>query len=385
MPFSFELLALDGSARRGRFRTPHGAVETPAFMPVGTQATVKTLTPEEIAGAGTQMLLANTYHLYLRPGHERVRRLGGLHRFMSWNGPILTDSGGYQVFSLARLNRVDDDGVEFQSHLDGSRHRLTPGLATQIQLALGADVIMALDTMTPYPSDRDRAAADLERTTRWASVCRRVWLEEGNGASVLFGIVQGGVHPDLRRESAAQLLALDLPGYAVGGLAVGEPPELGREVLEQTAPALPADRPRYLMGVGRPEDILEAVERGVDLFDCVLPTRNARKGTVFTSTGKLVVKNATYAEDERPLDPSCDCPVCRSFSRAYLRHLFAAREILGLRLASLHSLRYYQKLMEEIRSAVAAGRFASFKRETLARLAEGRNGDDDSAEGGTRP
>ncbi len=376
-------------------------VETPAFMPVGTQATVKTLTPDEIAATGSRMILANTYHLYLRPGHERVRALGGLHRFMAWPGPILTDSGGYQIFSLARLNRVRDDGVDFQSHLDGSRHQFTPELATRVQIALGADVIMALDTLTPYPAEYRRAREDAERTARWARACARTWREEliqpgeltrseepsrrdvGTGResaragvpaperAALFGIVQGGVYPDLRRESAEELAGLDLPGYAVGGLAVGEPMETCFDVLRQTTPYLPSEKPRYLMGVGRPEDILEAVEQGIDLFDCVLPTRNARKGTIFTSRGKLVVKNAAYAGDPRPLDPECDCPVCATFSRAYLRHLFAAGEILALRLATLHSVRYYQKLMEGIRSAVEAGRYAAFKRATLERLAEG--------------
>lgn len=410
-------------ARRGVLAFPRwcvdgsdaGVVQTPAFMPVGTQGTVKTLCPGEILETGSRMILGNTYHLYLRPGHERIRRLGGLHRFMGWRGPILTDSGGYQVFSLARLNRIRDDRVEFQSHLDGSRHSFTPQLATEIQLALGSDVLMAFDTLTPYPSGRDRAADDVARTTRWASLCAETWrgakvddYDTGAGAawrdagvqgrdaaaagrdpcadccgsssrppvpaperSSLFGIVQGGVYPDLRRESCGQLVALDLPGYAVGGLAVGEPMDLGMEILGLTTPWLPEEKPRYLMGVGRPEDILEAVEAGIDLFDCVLPTRNARKGSVFTSRGKLVVRNAAYAEDSRPLDPDCDCPVCRTFTRAYLRHLFAAGEILGLRLATLHSLSYYQTLMEGIRSAIEEGRFTRFKRETMERLAAG--------------
>ncbi len=358
-------------ARRGRLHLVRGVVETPAFMPVGTQATVKTLTPEEVRSTGARIILANTYHLYLRPGHERVRRLGGLHRFMAWDGPILTDSGGYQVFSLARLNKIDDAGVAFQSHLDGSRHFFTPELAIQVQLALGSDIMMPLDTMTPYPSEYARAVRDLERTTRWAAAGRRVWLEEGGGQGNLFGIVQGGTFADLRRESAEQLVALDLPGYAVGGLAVGEPLELGLEILERTLPHLPPERPRYLMGVGRPQDILEAVARGVDLFDCVLPTRNARKGSVFTSRGKLVVKNARYAEDPRPLDPDCGCPVCRTYSRAYLRHLFAAGEILAMRLATLHSLHYYEALMEEIRRSIEAGTFPRFRQDVLRKLAAG--------------
>ncbi len=380
----FDLLheAPSGRGRRGRiqfpqreaspgFRLPERSVETPAFMPVGTQATVKTLTPDEVSASGARMLLANTYHLYLRPGHERVRRLGGLHKFMGWNGPILTDSGGYQVHSLARLNKIRDDGVEFQSHIDGSRHRFTPELATRVQVALGSDVLMAFDTMTPYPSEWDRARADMERTSRWAAACAETWRGEGWPGTALFGIQQGGLYADLRRESTERLVALDLPGYAVGGLAVGEPIEEMYDVLAECAPLLPEAKPRYLMGVGRPEDILEAVDRGIDLFDCVLPTRNARKGSVFTSRGKLVVKNAAYQEDERPLDPDCRCPTCRTFSRAYLRHLFAAGEILAMRLATLHSLQFYQDLMEGIRSALSEGRFAAFKTETLARLAEG--------------
>lgn len=379
MSVRFDLLHLSGNARRGRLvfpvREPEGlperVVETPAFMPVGTQATVKTLTPEEVRAAGTRIVLANTYHLYLRPGHERVRRLGGLHRFMAWNGPILTDSGGYQVHSLARLNRIRDDAVEFQSHLDGSRHRFTPELATRVQIALGSDILMAFDTMTPYPSEWGRAREDLERTARWAAICAATWSGEGNQGTALFGIQQGGTYADLRRESTDRLLQLDLPGYAIGGLAVGEPIEVMAEVLAGCAPLLPAGRPRYLMGVGRPEDILEAVDRGCDLFDCVLPTRNARKGSVFTSRGKLVVKNAAFAEDDRPIDPDCRCPVCRTWSRAYLRHLFAAGEVLGMRLATLHSLHYYQELMAGIRAAIAEGRYAAFKREQLERLAQG--------------
>lgn len=367
----FELLLTEGAARRGRLRLPHGTVETPAFLPVGTQGTVKALSAEDLEESGTEMLLANTYHLFLRPGHERVRRLGGLHRFMSWPRPILTDSGGYQVFSLARLNRITGEGVQFQSHLDGSSRFLGPELATRIQIALGSDILMAFDTLTPYPADPARAREDVERTTAWAEICARTWRSEGGPDQRLFGIVQGGTFPALRREAVARLLDLDLPGYAVGGLSVGEPPEECLRILEATVPALPGAKPRYLMGVGRPEDILEAVDRGCDLFDCVLPTRNARKGTVFTSRGKLVVKNLAFAEDERPLDPDCDCPVCARYSRAYLRHLFTARELLGLRLASLHSVRYYQALMDGIRGALEAGRFGAFKRQTLERLRSG--------------
>lgn len=340
-------------------------------MPVGTQATVKTLDPLEVEAAGAQILLGNTYHLYLRPGHERVRQLGGLHRFMVWPHPILTDSGGYQIFSLARLNRIEETGVTFQSHLDGSRHSLTPELATEIQIALGSDILMAFDTMSPYPAEHSRAREDMERTTRWAKRCAEVWHQRGAPGQNLFAIVQGGLYPDLRRESVHELLELNLPGYAIGGLSVGEPLEHAMEMLEVTVPEMAPDRPRYLMGVGRPEDLLEAVDRGIDLFDCVLPTRNARKGSVFTSRGKLVVKNLPYALDERPIDPDCDCSVCRRFTRAYVRHLFQAGEILGLRLASLHSLSYYQHLMRQIREAIEEDRWPAFKRDALARLRAG--------------
>jgi queuine tRNA-ribosyltransferase len=368
MRLRYEPLAQSGAARAGLMHLERGTVQTPAFMPVGTQATVKTLDPAEIEATGTEILLANTYHLYLRPGHERVRRLGGLHSFMSWPHPILTDSGGYQIFSLARLNKVEATGVTFQSHLDGSRHHLTPELATRIQIALGSDILMAFDTMSPFGADRDAMRLDMERTTEWARLCANVWRAEGDPGTNLFGIVQGGFDPGLRRESVAALSELDLPGYAVGGLSVGEPMELALAMLDETVPSMPADRPRYLMGVGRPEDILEAVDRGIDMFDCVLPTRNARKGSVFTSHGKLVVKNSIYADDERPLDPECRCPVCRRYSRAYIRHLFQSREILGLRLASLHSLSYYQSLMSGIRGAIQESRWPEHKRQTLELL-----------------
>lgn len=372
----FTLLSRDPntSARRGRLQTRHGVIETPVFMPVGTQATVKTLSCEDLEQAGAQIILGNTYHLYLRPGHERVRDFGGLHGFMSWNRSILTDSGGYQIFSLSRLARIQNDDVAFQSHLDGSRHTIGPELATRIQIALGSDIIMAFDTMSPYPSTLDRAREDLERTTAWARRCAETWTAESAPGTHLFGIVQGGFFAETRAESRRQLLELDLPGYAIGGLSVGEPRDIYLETLEQTLPGMPAGKPRYLMGVGYPEDILEAVERGIDMFDCVLPTRNARKGSVFTSRGRLVVRNRTSAEDSRPLDPDCDCPVCARYSRGYIRHLFAAGEILGLRLASLHSVRYYLRLMEQIRSAIEAGTYAAFKRTTLDRLRAGDEG-----------
>ncbi len=369
--FGYQRLGTSGRARRGRVTTAHGTFETPAFMPIGTQATVKTLDSKEVEGTGAEIILGNTYHLYLRPGHELIERLGGLHRFMSWNRPILTDSGGYQVFSLARLNKIEEEGVTFQSHLDGSRHHLDPELSMQIQIALGSDIIMALDTMSPYPANEERAREDLERTTRWARRCRDVWLKHGHPGTALFGIVQGGVHDALRLQSAEELIELDLPGYAIGGLSVGEPMEECFRVLDGVTPALPEDKPRYLMGVGRPEDLLDAVDRGVDMFDCVLPTRNARKGSVFTSRGKLVIRNRPYAEDTGPIDPDCDCPVCTTYSRAYLRHLFSTREILGLKLASLHSVSYYQRLMRDVRKAIEEDRWDAFYKETKQRLGLG--------------
>jgi queuine tRNA-ribosyltransferase len=370
---SFHLAATDPDtgARAGVLSTPHGDVPTPAFMPVGTQGAVKTIAPWELEEIGAPIILANTYHLFLRPGHETVRTLGGLHRFMSWDRAILTDSGGFQVMSLADLNKITDDGVMFRSHLDGSSQFLSPEIATDVQLALGADVIMAFDQCARWPASHDEAAAAHRRTTAWAARSRRRALDaQGrlDGPSALFGIVQGAIYEDLRRESVRAITDLDFPGYAVGGLSVGEPKEAMLDILPLVTSALPADRPRYLMGVGFPEDLLDAIARGVDLFDCVMPTRNARKGTVFTSRGRLVVKNAGYARDESPLDPDCGCAACRRVSRAYLRHLFSVNEMLAMRLASLHSLAFYLRLMREAREAILAGRFAAFSRETRARF-----------------
>lgn len=364
--FQFELLQRDRAtpARVGRWHTPHGAVETPAFMPVGTLGTVKGLLPEQLREAGVQMVLANTYHLALRPGAEIVAGLGGLHRFMAWDGPILTDSGGFQVFSLAKLSKLDDDRVVFRSHLDGSPLELSPASAMRIQEQLGADCIMCLDECPPHDAPVERLQAAVNRTTRWATLCREAHRRTDQA---LFGIVQGGTRCKLRERSAAGLLPLDFPGYAIGGLSVGESPEEMYATLDFTVPLLPADRPRYLMGVGRPVDLVEAALRGVDLFDCVLPTRNGRNAMAFTRTGPLRLRNHAYQRDERPLDADCGCPVCRRFSRAYLRHLFLVNEMLGPMLVSWHNVAYYQSLLGELRQAILAGQASEFRALQLAR------------------
>jgi len=339
-------------------------VQTPAFMPVGTAATVKGLTPDQLAEVGAQMVLANTYHLALRPGAEVVAELGGLHRFMGWDGPILTDSGGYQVFSLAKLTRLDDEQVVFRSHLDGSLFELSPEKAVQIQERLGADCIMCLDECPPHGVEADKLRAAVDRTTRWAKRCRE---SQKRSDQALFGIVQGGTDPAERERSAAGLLPLDFPGYAIGGLGVGEEPSSMYTTLDSTAPLLPADRPRYLMGVGKPIDLIEGVLRGIDLFDCVMPTRNGRNATAFTSEGLLRLRNACHLRDPRPLDPDCACPVCRQFSRGYLRHLFVADEMLGPILLSLHNLAFYQRLMADLRAACCENRGTEFRSLQLAR------------------
>jgi queuine tRNA-ribosyltransferase len=375
----FELLAQDGAARRGRLTTSRGVVETPVFMPVGTAATVKTLEPRDLDALGARIILANTYHLYLRPGHERVQRLGGLHRFMSWGGAVLTDSGGFQVFSLGEksagrdrggpgLVTIAEEGVTFRSHLDGSRHFLSPERAIEVQEALGADVIMAFDECPPALADRAYHETSLARTQRWLVRCRDAWRRHEEAKTVgaspcdLFGIAQGGLFPDLRARAIDEAAALDLPGYALGGYAVGESPAQMWDGVARDAPRMPAWKPRYLMGVGTPEDLLAGVAAGVDLFDCVLPTRTARNGLLFTSEGKLVIRNARYADDERPIDPACACYTCRTFTRAYLRHLFRAGEILGLRLNTLHNLHFYLSLMAGARAAIEAGRLEVFRR-----------------------
>jgi queuine tRNA-ribosyltransferase len=363
-PYGFRLLGRDhkSDARAGVFTTPHGEVPMPAFAPVGTQATVKTVSPDELKEAGATLILSNTYHLYLRPGTEVIARLGGLHAFMGWDGPILTDSGGYQVFSLQGMRRVDEEGVTFRSHLDGSEHRFTPERAILAQEQLGADIIMCFDECAS-PLDRAYSEQAMERTHRWAERCRKAQVREDQA---LFGIVQGGVYADLRQESARFLTALDLPGYAIGGLSVGETKDQMHAVLDTVVPLLPEDRPRYLMGVGSPEDLFEGVSRGVDLFDCVLPTRVARNGGLLTRKGRINLRNARYAEDAAPIEEGCDCYTCRHFSRAYVRHLLKASEILGLRLATVHNLRFMLRLMAEIRRSVLDGTFPALKKEFLS-------------------
>jgi len=351
----FEVLSRDANtrARLGRLHLAHGIVETPVFMPVGTQATVKGMTPEQLETLSVQILLCNSYHLMLRPGHETVARLGGLHRFMGWNRPILTDSGGYQVFSLGALREVHCDGVRFQSHLDGTSYNLTPEGAMDVQIALGADIVMALDDCLAYPASEDAAAEAMRRSMDWASRCHTHFSHHADQERQnLFGILQGGVYPNLRRESADRLKELDFPGYAIGGLAVGEPSAQMYDVIESAEPHLPQDRPRYLMGVGTPEDLIECVSRGVDMFDCVMPTRHARNGWLFTNDGHIAIKHAEYKEDPRPIDETCGCPVCAKYSRAYLRHLFLAKEILSSILNTLHNLYFYLDTMSRIRQFI---------------------------------
>lgn len=365
MSFSFEIQHTDPTgARRGLLTTPHGVVETPVFMPVGTAATVKGLTQEALETLGAKIILANTYHLYLRPGHALIRKLGGLHSFMSWRGAILTDSGGYQVFSLADLRKITDDGVRFRSHLDGSEHLLTPEKAAEIQLALGSDIAMVLDECIETPAPRSIAEAALKRTTAWARRARKYFLqhqqEDGRLPQRQFGIVQGATFPDLRRESAHQLLGLDFPGYAVGGLAVGEPHDVTCEMAAEVTALLPADRPRYLMGVGRPEQLADYVALGIDMMDCVLPTRAARHACLYTSEGRVLIKNARYIEDQRPIDRQCSCSVCRRYTRAYLRHLFAAGEITAAILATHHNVHFYLDIMRQIREAIRFGHLQNF-------------------------
>jgi queuine tRNA-ribosyltransferase len=369
MSTGFDLLATDGRARRGRLTTAHGTVETPAFMPVGTAGTVKAMQPESVAATGAEIVLGNTYHLMLRPGAERVDRLGGLHRFMNWPRAILTDSGGFQVMSLAGLRKLGEDGVTFQSHIDGSKHALSPERSIGIQRLLDANVTMCLDECTPFPATPDEAAVSMRLSMRWAQRCRDAFVaRDGYG---LFGIVQGGVYPDLRAESAAALTGIGFDGYAIGGLAVGEGQETMLAVLDATTPLLPDERPRYLMGVGRPDDIVEAVLRGVDMFDCVMPTRSGRTAQAFTRTGTLNLRNARHADADVPLDPDCACPACRSYSRAYLHHLTRAKEILGPMLLTWHNLQHYQDLMRGLRAAIAAGELAAFVARFKAEQAAG--------------
>ena len=360
LEFIVQQTDMNGVARVGVLNTAHGGIETPAFMPVGSLGAVKGIGPEDLTGLGFRLILNNAYHLYLRPGHRVIEELGGLHSFTGWPGAILTDSGGFQVFSLAKLCRVTDEGVTFQSHVDGSSHHITPERAIEIQEALGADIIMAFDECVALPSSRERVHEALRRTGAWA---RRCQAARRRSDQALFGIVQGGHDPALRIESAQDLVSLGFDGYAVGGLSVGEEKSVMYSMLDATVPALPASRPRYLMGVGLPEDLVEGVARGIDLFDCVVPTRHGRTGWLFTSSGRVLIKQARYAKDERPIDPTCCCPVCRTHSRAYLHHLFGVKEMLGVRLNTVHNLYYFADLMRQIRSAITAGSFAAFRQE----------------------
>jgi len=362
--FKFDIIAQSSitRARAGVIQTAHGTVETPVFMPVGTQGTVKSLTPEELLSAGAQMILGNTYHLYLRPGCDVIDQFNGLHRFMNWNGPILTDSGGFQIFSLARLAKISDEGVAFQSHIDGTRHLLTPEKAVEIQACLGSDVIMCLDYCIQYPAEREPARRALEITTRWAERCRAAWKARSNGDGALFGIVQGGMFKDLRQTAAESLIPFDFSGYAIGGLSVGEPVELMLEMAEHTLPKLPYEKPKYIMGVGTPENLIEMVALGADMFDCVLPTRNARNGQVFSAQGTLNICNAKYRQDTRPLEPGCTCYTCSNYSRAYLRHLYMAKELLAYRLNTLHNIYFFLNFMKQIREAIIKDEFDAFRK-----------------------
>jgi queuine tRNA-ribosyltransferase len=364
--FRFEVFARDehSQARRGRIHTARGPVETPAFMPVATVGAVKGVTSTELRTLGAEIVLANAYHLSLRPGPETIRALGGLSSFMGWGGPVLTDSGGFQVFSLAELVRLEEDGVRFRSHLDGSPQHLTPARVIEIEEALGVDVMMPLDDCPAFPVERRRVEEAVARTGRWLEASKAAW----HGRGALFGIIQGGVHVDLRRQSAARAVAIDLPGYAVGGLSVGEPRETCYEIAAATAEELPRERPRYLMGTGTPQDLVRLVGLGYDLFDCVLPTRNARNGTLFTSAGRLNIRNARFARDPAPADPRCDCPVCRTFSRAYLRHLAVCGELLSAVLNTVHNLRFYLKLMSDVRRALEEGQFPEYTSRLLLDL-----------------
>lgn len=372
MAVKYELLkeCPQTGARAGILHTPHGQIETPIFMPVGTLATVKTMDPRDLKEIGAQIILSNTYHLYLRPGHKIVEKAGGLHSFMNWDRPILTDSGGFQVFSLGDLRKITEEGVQFKSHIDGSKHLFTPESVMEVQNALGSDIIMAFDECTPYPATHDYTKKSLERTTRWLKRCKDA--HKNTEKQALFGIIQGGMYLDLRTQSAEEILALDLPGYAVGGLSVGEPKEEMYKVLEHTVPMMPKDKPRYLMGVGSDDALLEGVHKGIDMFDCVLPTRIARHGAAMTSHGRVVVRNASYAEDFTALDHNCDCYVCKNYSRAYLRHLVKCNEMLGHKLISHHNLYYLIKFMSNVRQSILDGTFAQFYKDNMNKINSGK-------------
>jgi queuine tRNA-ribosyltransferase len=358
-PVSFQLQAKDGKARAGELRTTKNVIQTPMFMPVGTLGTVKSVSPEELESFGAKIILGNAYHLYLKPGHELVEEMGGLQKFMNWKGSILTDSGGFQVMSLSALRKVTPDGVEFASHIDGSRHFISPEKSMEIQRALGSDIVMAFDECVKHPATREEVKRSLELTTKWEKRSRAYELKPHQG---LFGILQGGMHADLRKEHYQMLEGIDFEGWAIGGLSVGEPPQLMYEMLDVSVPLLPEDKVHYLMGVGTPEDLVEGVARGVDIFDCVMPTRNARNGTVFTSRGKMHIKNARFTRDPNPLDEKCSCYTCRNYSRAYLRHLYLQGEILGARLLTIHNLHFYIDLMRQMREAILGQRFDEFRR-----------------------
>jgi queuine tRNA-ribosyltransferase len=355
----YRLTKTDGKTRLGTIHTPRGTINTPAFITVGTLGTVKALSPDELIESGAELVLSNTYHLYLRPGHEVIRKLGGLHKFMGWSGPILTDSGGFQVFSLTPLRKIREDGVEFRSHINGSLHFLTPEMVMEVQSALGSDIAMAFDECTPYPASREYARTSLGLTTGWAKRC----LNEKKDEQALFAIVQGGTYTDLRKQSAEELMGMNFDGYALGGLSVGEPKDLMHEMINFTTPLLPEEKPRYLMGIGDLLDVLEAVSAGVDMFDCVMPTRNARNGALFTSEGRISIKREEFRDDAGPLDPSCSCYTCRHYSRAYLRHLFMSREILSMRLNTLHNVHFYLEFFRRMRLSIGNGEFDKFRRE----------------------
>ena len=364
-PYSLHKKSSECPARRGEVKTAHGTFQTPVFMPVGTQATVKAVTPEDLKNLGAQIILGNTYHLFIRPGHELIQRFGGLHRFMNWDRAILTDSGGFQIFSLRELSKITEEGASFRSHLDGSPLFLSPEKAIEVQEALGSDIMMCLDTCIPYPATREETIKNTALTARWAKRCREAHQKR---QQLLFGIVQGGMYPELRKESADALVEIGFDGYAIGGLSVGESKEQMHDMTEATVPHLPSGFPVYLMGVGTPEDLVEGVWRGVDMFDCVMPTRNARNGTLFTSTGKVVIKNSQYRDDPDPPDKDCTCYTCRNYSRAYLRHLFVSREILAYHLNTIHNLHYYVNLMAGIREALEKDQFAAFRNDFYGRL-----------------
>lgn len=375
----FELIgkSTENSARAGLLETLHGTIKTPVFMPVGTLGSVKALSVEDIKDCNAQIILGNTYHLYLRPGCDVIDLFGGLHRFMNWNGPILTDSGGFQFFSLAQLTKTTEEGVSFQSHIDGSRHMFTPEKAVEVQQCLDSDIMMCLDECLAYPATWAAAEKSMELTTRWAARCKAEWLEKTGGKNALFGIVQGGMYKDLRQRSAEDLGALDFPGYAIGGLSVGEPKEMMYDMAAHTLPLLPANKPRYVMGVGTPEDLVELTGMGTDMFDCVMPSRNARNGKLFTEKGAINIANACHRTDTRPLDEDCSCYTCKSYSRAYLRHLYKANELLAYRLNTIHNIHYYCNLMADMRQAIIDDRFESFKKEFYEKRTEKITGEEE--------